>query len=395
MIAMYEERCLNRRHRTEFCHVCRDTCPQNAIDISDLTVRIDTPQCDLCALCIADCPAEVFTHEAFSPLAFLEQAKGSQTLNLRCKFMGNHEAGPGHLRIPCHGLLDDRLLTGLHAVGVEHLHLHGINECESCPSRMGSNRLSKAMEKASPELQRHFPLIHTDCHEDAGSSQTATAQNTQHAETPMNRRNFLARMADTSTQTVAFATMSSLPFNLVQEGTAETPGKPPALDQNEYKTKHVPQRHRLALFNLASVQASASASTRACSWFHEIHPQGVCDACGICALHCPTGALLIEDSGQALELQYQAAACIGCGLCVSLCPTQALRLDTVNNSALIAGDQITALFRCRQSICAACGQSFTYSGSVRNMCYSCENEKRIEHDIFGQDGHFRPVKPGH
>jgi len=392
---MHEERCLNRRHRTEFCHVCRDTCPQNAIDISGLTIRIDTTQCDLCALCIADCPTEVFTHEDFSPLAFLEQAKGKQTLDLRCKLMDNRDANPGHMRIPCHGLLDDRLLTGLHAVGVEHLHLHGISQCEACPSRVGSSRLSKSMEKASPELQQHFPLIHTDCHEDADSPQAATAQSAPHTETPMNRRNFLGRMADTSTQAVAFAAMNSLTFNLAQENTDETADRSPALNPNEYKTKHVPQRHHLALFGCSAIQAAASNSASACSWFHEIHPQGVCNACGICALHCPTGALLIEDSGEMLELQHQAAACIGCGLCVSLCPTQALRLDDVDHDIHITEATVTTLFQCRQSTCTACGQPFSYSGNSQSTCQSCENEKRIGKDIFGQNGNFRPINLRH
>jgi len=381
MIAMHEERCLNRRHRLEFCHICRDTCPQNAIGISDLTIQLDATQCDLCALCITDCPTEVFTHESFSHMDFLAQAKETQTLELHCKFMDSHKSRQGHVRIPCHGLLDDRLLTGLHTVGVEHINLHGINQCEICPSRMGNNRLSKTLKQASPVMQKYFPFIHTNFDDGSSSSLMETAQTSQHPETPINRRNFLDKMVDVSTQTVAFAAINSLSFNPAEKNFVETSESTPVLDQNEYRRKHIPQTHRLALFGLASDQVSASSNADALAWFHEIHPQGICDACNICALHCPTGSLLIEDSGQMLEVKHQPAICIGCGLCVSLCPTQALRLDTVANDTLI--NQITTLFKCRQSICTVCENPFTYSGSAQDMCYSCKNEKHIERDVFG------------
>lgn len=391
---MHEERCLNRRHRSEFCHTCRDTCPQNAIDISGLSIRVDTTKCDLCALCITDCPTEVFTHKDFSPLDFLAEIKGRQTLDLHCKFMDSRESRRGHVRLPCHGLLDDRLLTGLHTVGVEHVYLHGTSQCDACPSRVGSSRLSKTINYASPEMQRNFPCIHMDCDDESASPLTEAEPSSQHPGTPVTRRGFLDKMLEVSSQTAAFATMGVLLFNPAEDPSVKTPEAAPVPEQNEITRKHIPQSHRLALFSLASVQASESSSASACSWFHEIHPQGVCDACGICALQCPTGSLLIEASEEMLEVKHQPAACIGCGLCVSLCPTQALRLDAVDNDILFTEAPVTTLFQCRQSICSACGQLFTYSGSGRNICHSCENEKRIEHDIFGQDGHFRPIKQG-
>jgi len=185
MLTVHEERCLNRRHRSEFCHICCDTCPQNAIDIHDLSIRIDAAKCDLCALCIADCPTEAFTHEDFSPLDFLTQVSGNKTLDLRCKFMDNRESERGHVRIPCHGLLDERLLTGLHAVAVEHVYLHGVSQCEACPSRVGNNRLSETLERASPELQKRFPFIHTNCDNVSDSPLTEIKRNLHDAETPM------------------------------------------------------------------------------------------------------------------------------------------------------------------------------------------------------------------
>ena len=40
-----------------------------------------------------------------------------------------------------------------------------------------------------------------------------------------------------------------------------------------------------------------------------------CEACGKCAIRCPTGALAIEDKQLVLDDQR----CIGCGVCVSAC----------------------------------------------------------------------------
>ncbi|MBQ3302126.1 MAG: 4Fe-4S binding protein, partial [Eggerthellaceae bacterium] len=49
----------------------------------------------------------------------------------------------------------------------------------------------------------------------------------------------------------------------------------------------------------------------------------VCNACGMCAVFCPTMALVRDEAKQAGDpvqyLEFQASDCIQCGLCVDVC----------------------------------------------------------------------------
>ncbi len=319
------------------------------------------------------------------------QSKDKKTIKLHCKFMKNHDLKQESTRIPCHGLLDHRLLAALHASGVEHIHLYGINQCKACPSRVGNDRLSRTLSQMSPEMQKHSPCIHTN-YDDADLSLAATTANTPSPERPTNRRSFLNKVADISVQTAVFSAMNALPFT--HSDCNEKTDISSALKADQYRKKHIPQTHQLALFSLDSDHLAVNNSANILSWFHEIRPQGICDVCGICALHCPTGALLIEDSEQSLDVQHKPAACIGCGLCVSLCPMQSLRLDGVDDNAVITENQVFTLFHCSQKRCAACGGIFAVSGLGDTVCPSCSNEKHIEDDIFGERGEFRTHKPG-
>lgn len=48
----------------------------------------------------------------------------------------------------------------------------------------------------------------------------------------------------------------------------------------------------------------------------------ICQACGKCASHCPTGALRIYNK----QLVYEGWRCLGCGVCATQCPHGAVRL---------------------------------------------------------------------
>jgi L-aspartate semialdehyde sulfurtransferase ferredoxin len=51
--------------------------------------------------------------------------------------------------------------------------------------------------------------------------------------------------------------------------------------------------------------------------------EAVCDGCGDCIIHCPTGALALVDDTAVL---VNPEACIYCADCESICPVGAISL---------------------------------------------------------------------
>jgi NAD-dependent dihydropyrimidine dehydrogenase PreA subunit len=328
---------------------------------------------------VRDCPTEVFSHDGFSPIDLITLAKGKKVLEFYCQASDSDQMKADCLPLPCHGLLDDRLLVGLHSVGVEQLNLHGLDRCSKCLSREGALRLAQTLERTPATLNVHFPSLH-------GVSQAgdifavSSDDNNSGRKAPMDRRHFL----EGTVNSVAYAALSALPVKLLQDQSSEN--SPVTTDRNECMVKHLPDSHRLACLNLQSGDISTADAGDTDPWFHEVRDRGRCDACGICSLSCPTGALLVKESEKLLSLSHQPATCIGCGLCISLCPQQALQLLVVRDDETVLGDATHTLFECEKLRCSSCGTSFTHLDSHTQLCRACENEEAIRSQWTGEAG---------
>ena len=346
-LSLYPERCLNNRSAGEFCRLCVDACPERAIELVEEGICFDDERCHECALCVIDCPTDTYLHAGFAASWLVAAAADREQLDIHCQF-SRGERSQGGLLIPCHGLLGERLLIGLHAAGVRTLRLHGLDGCESCPSRVGESRLDAAAAKAAvrPEMVKVAKAGA------GGVGATAVAE--------VDRRGFMGQMG----KGMAYAAMHTLPGALQTDG-----GRQISSGQHGLLAKHLPDQQRLALELLADDRADIA-------WFFQLQANAACDLCNICSFACPTGSLAIGESGGSRQLQHRPDSCIGCGLCLSLCPQQALEFSEVDQALLRQGGSLTLQAQA-QAICRACGSGFSALAGNAELCSRCEREQSI------------------
>lgn len=368
-LIIHAGRCLNGRSQSVQCRACVDGCPRRAIVVDDEHISFDTERCSQCALCVIDCPAEVFAHDGFAPLDFLRSVQGQRELKLYCPQAGHVAAGSDAIGIPCHGLLDDRLLLGLRAIGVERILAFGLNRCGDCPTEAGHRRLTHTLEASAPSLATGFPAVL-----DADGTSAPPDAGRAGMETPMDRRRFLGA----SVNTVARVTLDILADEVLR---TDASTRIAAANQTGGSAKHLPQRHRLALSNLRAGAISATDFEE--KWFHEVRLGGECHACANCAQICPTGSLFMEQSGTTAGLVHRPAHCIGCGLCIEACPQKALTLSAATNLDRLADEGYDVLFTCTLATCRSCGAAFTDADGSGDVCLACINERLIRSQWLG------------
>ena len=67
------------------------------------------------------------------------------------------------------------------------------------------------------------------------------------------------------------------------------------------------------------------------SWrtFYPVLDNEKCKACGLCAVYCPEGCILVEESktpGKKKKFTPDLEFCKGCGLCAVICPAKAIEM---------------------------------------------------------------------
>jgi len=360
-------RCLNPRHRLQYCDVCAIACPQQAISVSDSGVAIESMLCNNCGLCVSDCPSGVFRHKHFDAFNLLAWAHNKEEIHIGCQMA--MVASEGVINIPCHGMLTESLLAALYGNGVGRVHLHGLTACESCPTRTGKYRIEAVKQHARskiPAIQMHM----TD-HAGEKISRLERFSEIKHVlnEPLLDRRQFLSAFSKKS----AAIMMPSAVKHLLEDDAEQDISSDIGSDEEILMHKHLPEYHRFSLMTLFSSRGEDGVFG-----FHEVTASNGCTGCRVCVVRCPTGALTWHEQADEGRLEYRTLACIGCALCVSICPSDALDMIAQPDFEVLHNDQRSLLFRSQQQKCASCDEHFLACDNDTLYCRACNNEINIK-----------------
>lgn len=358
-----EELCVNLRGRLLACTNCQDVCSSAALTLSLDAVDLDQAKCTGCNSCLPSCPAGALRSISFIPQRFIAAMAGQERVDLHCR---ESSGGGGGIVIPCHAVLDARLLAAARAEGVTTLALHGLSNCEQC--RHGDARASveQVAQTVAAWLGAAAPTL------DLTPDRVKAKSPRDHQDQPhLSRRAFL-RFGSAQAMTQAAEWI--------------VPGLGPEEDDAEalpfYQSSVYPQR---------AVQYQEVLARRAdqVPWaegqplpWKQRSVAANCSGCLVCGERCPTGALIARENDQARELSFDPALCTDCSLCERVCPEGAM----VARSA-VALDEVSSgrslLFLLQQQRCLSCGTPFVPVSAEMKSCHVCSNEQELNEEWLG------------
>ncbi len=335
------ERCVAVRNRNSSCTKCIDACLADAIEVHNNALSVNAAACVSCGACSVVCPTEAlvstepFDEELERAAARAMDAAGEGRAVVACaRIAARGLADPRKFaEVPCMARVGESLLVGLAACGAQSITLVD-GDCSTCKYRatspgvdatvastdalLAAQGLALRVERASEfpaglELADSASLLgeaRRGFFTSAGSWTASAAEKTANL---VIRKNLgMKPSAKTLREQLGAGKGGSLP-QLSERRHAQVLDAMDRLGQPAVEVLHT------RLFGRVSIDASG------------------CNACGMCAVFCPTGALSksaikpspnadgTPDGGSFLE--FSAADCVQCGLCVDACMKKCLILE--------------------------------------------------------------------
>lgn len=355
-----EELCLNLRGRVMHCSACSDVCPANALSLTPDRVDLDDTRCTGCNSCLPSCPAGALRSTAFLPERFLQALHESGQSDLHCRIS---EDGGGGVVIPCHSVLDARLLAAARGDGLTELRLHGLNQCSDCRHGDARTHINSVIDQLAQWLGEAAPSLDLD---PPTGSDSGKDERDYQDQPHMNRRAFLR-------------------FGGAKSVTQAADWLLPGLSREEEDEETLPFYQADGFAQRASAyQQALMARAERVPWqvsqplpFIRRRVGEACSACLSCGERCPTGALRAIDSAESRQLSFDPAVCTDCGLCERICPEQTILSETMHDiNKLKTGRE--SLFYVSQQRCRQCGNPFLPDDTESDLCPVCNNEQELD-----------------
>lgn len=345
--------CVRVRNRHAQCSECTAHCPTQAITIENNQLALDPERCTHCGACANRCPTQALATNAINHTDWETRAYNLANTNTPICWVccETHplarEEVAGLVVLPCLAHLDEVHYLLMAYYGID---LHVLNgECASCTNASVASLIEQT-EASARAIASALNLPFTAHFEGDTSATEDYAELAQRS--GQSRRGFFQSMSSSLKKlgvTVASTRLAALtssgahiPETLAEQLSAE-PGK--------LLTFYPPRT--TALLNLmydvwerGGRKPLPSLTTR---FWANMHISEACNNCGVCAVFCPTGALIHTgklpqspmlggEHTPGPDHEFRCSDCIQCHLCADLCPNHAITL-----SPTLSADDLFAL----------------------------------------------------
>lgn len=333
-VIVVRDRCVAVRNRNATCRKCVQACQVDAIDVVGNDIHLDAGACMACGACTAVCPTEALV--SVKPLdADLSQASAEaaaandgQAVFACARISSKRIADPQrYAEVPCLARLDESVIVSLVAHGAgEVLLVDG--DCATCKYRacvpfieatvLYANELIAAQgSEARVRRVSEFPeALHLESTEGVFGS---------------TRRGFFADAATMAKETAMTAAKTTIEQELGYSTSEPSIGERLRVSAAGTMPQLSMARHDVTInaMDMIGPPCVESIDTRR---FGSVSIDAQkCNACGMCAVFCPTGALVRDEAEKPNAplryLEFSACDCVQCGLCADVCWKGALTLS--------------------------------------------------------------------
>ena len=329
------DRCVAVRNRNASCRRCVKTCPADAVSVKVNEATIDASSCIACGACVAACPTEAIvsvkpTGSDVRSAAFGSISKNGGRAVVACaRIASKRQADPGrYAEVPCLPHASETLAIQLVAQGAAEVMLVDGN-CATCKHGMCASAIDEAVQHANALLAAHGSearvVRRTGFPEDMRGEGAAS----MHGST---RRGFFSDAAVAAKETAKAAAKATLESELGYK--LDEPSIGERLRVTEAGTLPLLKTpsHEAAINALDVIGIPESGAIESRLFGSVSIDVKKCNACGMCAVFCPTGALSRNPAEKPSDpirfFEFSASDCVQCGICVDVCWKGALTLST-------------------------------------------------------------------
>lgn len=339
-IDVVQDRCVVVRNRNARCRKCVDVCPQGALSVEGNEVLLDSHACRACGSCAVVCPTEALVPLQPSDSWLHEHAEAAceaadNRVVFACARMASKCKGDPEkfTEVPCLSRIHEGVMVKLLAEGADQIMLVD-GGCSTCKYRASNDFIEETVAYANKLVpQGHAPVARLS---EFPSDMLLGSEMGAFGST---RRGFFSDAAVAAKETAMTAARASIDDRFGAKEDALEIGQRLRVGENGKMPQFSMPRHEDAINALYELGAAETDSVTSRLFGSISFDLTRCNACGMCAMFCPTGALscgILEDARDSpTELEFSASDCVSCGSCVDVCWKDCIALEnTVRSSEL-------------------------------------------------------------
>ncbi len=260
------------------CLLCLQSCPKEALEITEKGLKIDHFLCKECGSCVARCPTGALEFAPFDDRGFFSYLAGLPSLEGRVVVIGTEEELARFFWHPSYPEEGDFFFLA-----------HG------APASLGPEKLLSLLAKGA----RNIVFLSEAPEDYEFTNEILERLFRVRPIAKLQREEFKEKFSRLSPVKIS---LKALPA---------------------FKGRRAYFRDLLYQFWLLAEKPAFALPARDFGWL-EIAPSS-CTLCLACLNECHTEALKADP--QRLALTFEPALCVGCGICEEICPEKALRLE--------------------------------------------------------------------